>query len=66
MKIKPRKRNSLKSHIFKPRTRLTSISEPLHHSVTKQCKSTSNPDIKTGSNLSSSLIKISKSSCKTS
>ena len=65
MRIKPRKRNSLKSHNLKPRT-IQSISESLHHSITKQCKSASSPDSKTGSYLSSSPIKISKSSCKTS
>ena len=64
MKIKPRNCNCLKSPCFKHFTR--SISELLHHSVTKQYKSESNTDSKSGSNLCFSTVKISILSCKTS
>ena len=64
MKMKPRKSSSSRSHKITPRAKSPPISEPLHHSVTKKCKSTSHADSQKGSHSSSSSKKSSKSSHK--
>ena len=66
MKIKPRKSCSSRSHNITPCTKSPPISEPLHHSDTKNCKSASHADSQKGSHSSSSSKKSSKSSHKSS
>ena len=66
MKMKPRKSSSSRSHKLTPRAKSPPISEPLHHSVTKKCKSASHADSQKGSHSSSSSKKSSKSSHKSS
>ena len=66
MKIKPHKSSSSRSHNITPRAKSPPISEPLHHSVTKNCKSASHADSQKGSHSSSSSKKSSKSSHKSS
>ena len=64
--MKPRKSSSSRSHKITPRAKSPPISEPLHHSVTKKCKSASHADSQKGSHSSSSSKKSSKSSHKSS
>ena len=66
MKIKPHKSSSSRSHNVIPHAKSLPIGEPLHHSVTKKCKSTSPADSQKGSYLSSTSKKSSKSSHKSS
>ena len=67
MKIKPRKSSSSRSHnVTPPRAKSPPISETLHHSVTKTCKSASHADSQKTSNSSSNSKKRSKSSQKSS
>ena len=64
MKIKPHKCSS--SHNVNSRGKSPRISELIHYSVTKKCKSVSPPDSNKGSNSSSSSKKSLKSSRKSS
>ena len=64
VKIKRRGSRSSKLHNVIPRGRSQPIIEPLHHLVTKKCKSVSYSDSEKGSNSSSSSKKSSKSSRK--
>ena len=66
MKMKPRKSSSSRSHKITSLAKSPPISEPLHHSVTKKCKSASHADSQKGSHSSSSPNKSSKSSHKSS
>ena len=62
MKMKPRKPSSSRSHNITPSAKSPPISEQLHYSVTKNCKSASDADSQRGSHSSSSSKRSSKSS----